>query len=290
MSATALTNRRRLATLLSAWLLAGGGLAHAHPAPAPPRTAAPQAVTISAVGEFVALRKSLLGPEVSGRVEQVLVDVGDRVRKDQPLLELDRAIYRAELGRAHAQFALALARRDKAQLDFDRMAALWKDPGAQPPSVPRQRFDDARAALAIAEAQLAAAKAAVQLAERRLAQTTIRAPYDGVLTRRLVDPGQPVNAAPVTHVLEVASIDPIALEFSVPQKWLAHLRPSRPGAPGTRVRFEVLGVRPPRGEAPIERVFPALDPRTRSVRVRVLVPNPDHRLHPGMLASVRVTP
>ena len=148
--------------------------------------------------------------------------------------------------------------------------------------MPKKSFDDARSGLDGAQARLKQAEDAQRHARERLAECTIRAPYDAVITERLVDPGEPVTSAPVTQLLEIQQVDTLELEFSLPQSMLSRV------GPGTRVHFEVEGVEGSSGSAGISTVFPALRDATRSFRCRVLVKNPDGKLRPGLLVQVRI--
>lgn len=280
--------------------------------------------TVPAVGSFEARQTTLLGPQVGGRVLEILVDVGDRVARDQPLLELDPTFFEIEVRQRQSGVAAARARvdtlkkaiataeseversdatREDAELDLTRMKHLWEKPSGQTPSIPRQRYDravyrarqaraahvsaklmveEARSRLREAEAAVSQAEAGLANSRERLEETTIVAPFDGVVTRRLVDTGERVNATPVTHVLEIQETGVLELVFTLPQPLLARV------AIGTPVRFRADGVEGGEGEGKVAVIHPDLDPRTRSVRCRVYVDNGTRRLRPGLLARVDV--
>lgn len=204
---------------------------------------------------------------------------------------------------ARAELEHARAAVGEANLLLGRMKALWEKPDGQAPSIPKSRYDaavfGAREAAAryrsaesrVAEAQARSAEATVGVAraaqalrysEERLAKTVIQAPFAGVISARLVDPGEPVTATPVTHLLEVQETATLYLEFSLPQELLARVRE------GTRVRYAAEGVEGS-GEGEIAVVFPTIDETTRSFRCRVVVANASGHLRPGLLARVHVT-
>jgi membrane fusion protein (multidrug efflux system) len=199
----------------------------------------------------------------------------------------------------HARAALA-----EAELGLERMRNLWEKPEGQAPSIPKSRFDaavfgqreaaarvrsaDSRVAEARArhvEATVAVAQAgeALRYAEERLGRAVVTAPFAGVVTRRFVDPGEPVTATPVTHLLEVQEVSTLYLEFSLPQELLSTARK------GTAVRLEVEGLDDGAFEEEVSVVFPTVDEATRSFRCRVEVDNAARRLSPGLLARVWVT-
>lgn len=199
----------------------------------------------------------------------------------------------------HARAALA-----EAELGLERMRNLWEKPEGQAPSIPKSRFDaavfgqrEAAARARSADSRVAEARArhveatvavtqageALRYAEERLARAVVTAPFAAVVTRRLVDPGEPVTATPVTHLLEVQEVSTLYLEFSLPQELLSAARE------GTTVRLEVEGVDDSALEEQVSVVFPTVDEATRSFRCRVEVDNAAGRLSPGLLARVWVT-
>jgi len=265
------------------------------PDPAPPPRAGewvPAAArevrgSVPTTGTFVARRTTRLGTQVSGRVESVLVDVGDAVAMGDVLVEIDDDLFALEVDQRKAEALAAKSEAEERELNFSRMRNLFekpKDSGAEP-SVPRKLFDDARTGLDAARARLAKAEAALRWSERQLAETKVRAPYDAVVTARLVDPGEPVTTMPVTPLVEVQEVSTLELEFSLPQELL-----SRVGR-GTPIRLEVPGAEARTvPAAAIDVVYPTIDAATRAFRCRSLVPNPDRALLPGLLVAVTVEP
>jgi RND family efflux transporter MFP subunit len=248
-----------------AWVpVARGTVAAAHPA----------------IGIFRARQTTKLGSQVNGRVLEVLVDVGDRVKAGQELVRLDPAFFRIEVAQKKADLDAAMVARADAELNFGRMKNLWDKPDGKEPSIPRKLFDDAKARLDSAVAHEAQARESLANAEERLKEAAIRAPYDGVVSRRMVDPGEPVTSAPVTELLEVREVERLDLEFSLPQELLAKVRQ------GTRVEYEVEGIRDGKGSGQVEVIFPALDEATRSFRCRLTVPNGEMKCRPGALVKV----
>lgn len=248
-----------------------------------------------AMGEFVARRKTTVGPQVSGRVVEVLVDVGGQVEEDQPLVKIDPTFRRIALAQREADVEAARVGLEDAERNFERMRNLWEKPGSEEPSIPKKAYDEAKTRRDDTRARLKQAEEALRYAATELAECTVLAPFDGVITRRLVDEGEPVHAVPVTHLLEVAEVDPIELEFSLPQRMLARI------GPGTEVFFRADGSRGGDGaprdgsgaedgaeRGTISTVFPTVDEATRTFRCRVLVENAPPRYLPGLLVQVHV--
>jgi membrane fusion protein (multidrug efflux system) len=277
-----------------------------------------------AIGSLQARQRTKIGPEVSGRVAEVLVDEGDAVEKGQLLARIDTTFFEIDVAQSRtaieaAQARIASTRKGietaaanveiaravlaEAALHYTRMRNLWKKPEGQKPSIPQRLYDDAvlkhrqaKAQLAAAESRLVEAKTGLMAAEAGLRQaevslrraeeslreTEIRAPYEGVITKRFVDPGERVTSTPVSHLLEVEEVGTLELDFSLPQEMLSKV--SR----GTPVEFRVEGVAGEEIPGEVAVVLPRVDEATRAVRCRVLVDNPERRLRPGLLAQVRV--
>jgi membrane fusion protein (multidrug efflux system) len=236
---------------------------------------------VPAIGSFRARQTTRVGSQVSGRVEEVLVDVGDAVKKGQALVRLDAVLFKLEAAQREAELTASRAGQEEAQLHFDRMRKLWEKPAGEEPSISRRQFDDAKTRLDGAAARVKQADAALGYATQRFEEATIRAPFDGVITQRFVDPGEPVTSMPITQLVEVQETGLLELDFALPQELLAQVKA------GTPVLYESEGV-PGAGSGSVAVVFPAVEEATRSVKCRVLALNADGRLRPGLLAKVRV--
>ncbi len=293
--------RSNIAGLLAALALAGckppsdapsGGAGPQPAAPAPPQQAGDETWIeaqrktirryVQAVGTFRARQTTRVGSQVSGRVKEVLVEVGSAVKKDQVVVRLDPVLFEIELAQRKADLEAARSALAEAELNLKRMKGLWENPSGDAPSIPRKLYDDAVTRHDSAAARLQQAEAGVRHAEERLRETEIRAPYDGAVTRRFVDMGEPVTSMPITPLVEIQETGLLYLEFSLPQELL------RVAAPGTAVEYEVEGLPGGSGGGRIDAVFPALDESTRTFRCRVCVDNASGRLRPGLLARVRV--
>lgn len=235
-----------------------------------------------AVGSFRARQATRLGVQVSGRVQQVLVDVGDLVKAGQELLKLDPEFFQIEVTQRKAELDLARVNLKEAELNQNRMTSLFEKPAGETPSISRKLFDDAQTQYQGASARVRGAEGALQFAQKRLDESTVRAPFNAVVTKRMVDPGEPVNSAPITYVLEVQEVEQLDLEFSLPQDMLDRVRK------GTALTYDVEGVPNGKGRATISIIYPSLDEATRSFRCRATIHNTDLKLKPGMLAQVNV--
>jgi len=240
-------------------------------APTPPRLGvAVETATVSvetivedirAFGTMVANESVIISPEIPGRVASLPFSEAEKVEAGAVLIELDGDILRAELAKARSDVALATA-------NFDRATTLAR----QGTGTLRAR-DEAAAAFNAAQANLA-------LAEARLSKTTITAPFAGVVGFRAISAGAYVSAG--DRIVELASIDPLKVDFQVSETFLPHL------AIGLPVRVTV-DARP--GEQITGTIFaidPIVDVGGRAIRLRAHVPNPDGRLSPGLFARIRI--
>jgi membrane fusion protein (multidrug efflux system) len=230
---------------------------------------------LSVTGEFVSPIRSNLVPRTGGRVARVLVDEGQRVRKGQPLLELETDYLKLDVARAEAEKARALAAADEARHDFQRKTDL-----AGRGSVSQAVFLRSKAGAEQAEAGLAAAQASVDLAQQRLADAVLTSPVDGVVAARRTDVGERLGEASVAFVVEQTA--PLKLRFRVPERYLATVRTDQSVA---------ATVDPYPGEpfeGKVSLVGGSVDTASRTFLVEAEFPNRDGRLRPGLFARVEL--
>ncbi len=200
--------------------------------------------------------------KVSNLVTAVRFEEGQQVRRGDLLVELDGAQARAEL-------AIAEAAVTESRSQYKRSRELYTT----------KVLSDAQ--LDQIEAALKANEARVAVAQARLADTIIRAPFAGRVGLRRVSPGSLVN--PGTVITTLDDTDTIKLDFTVPETYLSTLGP---GIPVTALSIAYPGKT---FDGKVSSVDSRVDPSTRSVTVRALVPNPGGLLKPGMFLNVRLS-
>jgi RND family efflux transporter MFP subunit len=171
----------------------------------------------SFTGLAQARRSAELGFERGGRLASLSVDVGTRVRAGQPLARLDTRAIAAQIESARAGLAEAQAARALAEASAQRVREL-----AARDLAPRQRLDEAEAAVAQASARIDAAQAGVDLLQVQLALSTITAPFDGVITARLQDEG--AIAAPGVPLLRLVEDGVVDVTLGLPGDLAATLQ------------------------------------------------------------------
>jgi HlyD family secretion protein len=256
------------------------------------RGAVEDVVTNSQAGTVRARRRSSLGAERAGRVTAIPFRESARVRRGAVLLQLDastartaldlarreRDVQRAHVESARAAYALA-------QIEHERAESLRAQDVISQGEMDRirTRFEEARAALAGAEATASRADASVRLAEDDLAHMQVTAPYDGVIAQRLVEVGESV--VPGQPVIEVVSPESLYVSARIDEVDIGRLRIGLPA----RVTLD-----PYRGltwSGQVSRVFPVVDDRleqNRTLTVEVdIVPAPDRpQPLPGTSADI----
>lgn len=216
---------------------------------------------VSAVGNLGSQDSAILRTEIAGRISEIGFTQGGRVRKGQVLVRLDDTVPKAELQQAQANLSLARSQYQRA-----------RELSAQG-FISRQARDEA-------SSQMQVQQAAVALAQARLDKTVIAAPFDGLVGLRNVSVGDYVGIGAELAPLE--SIDPLNVDFRVPEQYLAEVRVGASLA----VQFDALPGQTRRGE--VVAVSPLVDVGGRSILLRASIANADGQLRPGMFARVQL--
>lgn len=216
---------------------------------------------LKAVGSLRAVNGAALSLELAGVVDAIEFQSGDDVPAGKVLLRL-RAD--SDIASLHALQATA----DLAQVNYDRD---YKQLKAQ--AVSQATLDTDLANLRNARAQVAAQQATVD-------KKVLRAPFAGHLGIRAVDLGQYLNAG--TAVVNLEQLDPIYVDFNLPQQALDRLKPGQ----AVSVLIDAFPGQTFAGK--VRAIDPALDPNSRNAQIRAEFGNPDHKLLPGMYATLDI--
>ena len=232
--------------------------------------------------EFRAYQEVELHAKVSGYVEQINVDFGDRVKAGQLLAKLEVPELTDELDNARAALQRTEADYTNAHLIYTRLDAVNKE---HPNLVAQQDLDTAEAKDRAAQAAIAAAKADVEKYQTLVGYTRITAPFDGVITHRYLDQGALVQTgtASETQTLPLVRISDnyhLRLDFPVS---VAYVKDIHVGDP-VEVRVESLGGIASTGT--ITRASLRVNEQTRTMVTEIEVPNPNLELVPGMYTTV----
>ncbi|HET6545182.1 MAG TPA: efflux RND transporter periplasmic adaptor subunit [Rhodanobacteraceae bacterium] len=235
---------------------------------APPQTVTAMKVSyqewqpsLHAVGTLRAVRGADLALDASGVVTDVDFASGDEVTKGQPLVSLRDDEDAAQLHQDEAAAALARVTFERARRQLDVKAISKAD------------YDSAAADLKARQAAVAQQKAVI-------AKKNLRAPFDGRTGIVTLSPGAYVNAG--TPIVTLQQLDPIYVDFYVPQKHLGEIKPGQ----ATTLGVDAFGDK--QFEGTINAINPKVDGDTRNVQVEATVPNPEESLTPGMFARVSI--
>ncbi|OEY99460.1 MULTISPECIES: multidrug efflux RND transporter periplasmic adaptor subunit SmeD [Stenotrophomonas] len=227
-------------------------------------------------------------PQVSGIVAKRLFTEGGLVTAGQPLYQVDDASYRAEANSARAQLARAEATANAARLSAKRITEL-----AKVDAVSQQDLENAVAAQKQAEADVGAAKAALDAANVTLGFARITAPISGRIGKSSVTQGALVSAGQADALATVQQLDPIYVDLTQSASELLQLR--RELASGRLQDNQSLPVTillddgtPFEHKGSLEFSEVSVDPSTGSYALRVKVANPDQVLMPGMYVRAQV--
>lgn len=234
----------------------------------------------------VDIRDVVLSFRVSGRINTVLYEEGDRVQQGQELATLDDDTFLEDLALVKAQLDEAKAVYRNALQTFNRRSKLVKT-GA----VSQSLYDDALALRDQAKARIKTAEVRIDKAETALKDTSIKAPSSGVILTRVREPGSIIQAGQPVYTLAVD--DPVWVRTYVSEPDLGNLYPGQPALVYTDTRPDdpyegQVGFISPQAEFTPKNVQTTQLRTDLVYRLRVIVDDPDLRLRQGMPVTVRI--
>ena len=221
-------------------------------------------------GVIEAVNQGTVAAQTSGRVEAVLYDVNDFVPAGAVIIRLRSTELHAGLTEAQAALSEATAREAEAQTRYQRLADMY-----QRKVVPKATLDEATANRDAAVARLNAARAGLESAKEGVAYTEVRAPYAGVVTKRLVQVGETVS--PGTPLMSGLSLQFLRVTVDVPQSIVDQVR---------RIKQAAVYIGERRIEATKVTIFPEASSPSSTFRARLELPENATDLYPGMFVKV----
>ncbi|MDX1366358.1 efflux RND transporter periplasmic adaptor subunit [Pseudomonas sp.] len=216
---------------------------------------------LPAIGTLKAFQGIDLTVEVAGTARDVLFQSGEKVRLDQPLIQMDSDVEKASLGTAQAELGLA-------QVEYQRGRNL-----VTRQAISRSEFDRL-------SAELQKANASVAQLQATLAKKRILAPFAGTIGIRQVDVGDYLASG--TTIATLQDLSTLFVDFFLPEQNVPQL------AIGQRVRIQVAAYPDQVFEGRIDAINPKVEVTTRNLLVRARLANPDEKLLPGMFANLQV--
>lgn len=232
-----------------------------------------------------------LSSPVTGVMETLLVDKGDHVRKGQALAYLEASVERAKFNQAKFEAATdSDLHNQKVKLDYALRNRTRYRSLSTTKIISQIEKDKAETEVDLAEIELKkagerkkTAALALDLAKAQLDVKTIKSPVDGIVIDRYAMPGETVNDRPV---MKLAQVNPLRIEIIAPTDYFGLIRPG--------MAAEIRPERPAQKlfKATVSKVDPLIDPASGSFSVRMVLPNPDEELIPGVncIASFNLDP
>ncbi|MDF2398863.1 efflux RND transporter periplasmic adaptor subunit [Pseudomonas sp. 3MA1] len=269
--------------------------------PATARLAAPTAIPVrvvqvvqqdvpryvSGIGTVLSLHSVIIRPQVDGILTRLLVKEGQLVKAGDLLATLDDRSIRANLDQAKAQLAQNQAQLQVAQINLKRYKLLSVDDG-----VSKQTYDQQAALVNQLNATAQGNQAAIDAAQVQLSYTQIRSPVTGRVGIRTVDEGNFLRMSDAQGLFSVTQIDPIAVEFSLPQQMLPTLqqlvRAQDPAAVQAYLGTDSNKADALLGNGHLSLIDNQIDTGTGTLRAKAEFANPQQKLWPGQLVTVKI--
>lgn len=221
----------------------------------------PTVNSIQVTGTLIPGESAQLTTQASGKVQAILFEEGERVRKGQVLVRIDSRESRAQLQRYQAEL-------ETARKDLERKKALAKIQG----------ISDAE--LEVAELKTQALQSNIEEVKVKLDHATITAPFAGKIGLRSISPGSYITSGSSVAIL--VQEDPIKLQFNVPERYASQLRTGQPVSFSIANQDEIF-------EAEVYATAPMINESSRSLQVRAKAKNQKGKLIPGSYADVKLT-
>ena len=240
---------------------------------------------VQEIGRTAATESVIIQPQVTGKVLNIHFTDGAMIKKDQLLFTIDPRPFQATLDQANATLAQRQATVKWAQSEFNRVLGL-KGTGA----VSASDLESKQNALAVAEAEVKAAEAAVEKAKLDLEYCTIKSPIDGRAGQRLIDPGNVVSDSGPdggTKLLSVQKLEPIYADFTVNEQTLQDVRSAMAKNP-LKVQVWVPSAPQQISEGQLTFLDNAVQQGSGTIKLRATLPNADRYLWPNQFVQVRL--
>lgn len=226
-------------------------------------------------GSLRAVSQASVKAKVSGEVREVLLREGEAVQAGQVVIKMDTSDYQARVDQAAGALQAARGQLEIATKTRDNNKALL-DKGF----ISKTAFDNAESQYSIARANVESARGALDVAQKALADTVVRAPISGLVSTRTVQPGEKVS--PDNRLLDVVDLSQLEMEAAVPAGDIMHV------ALGQEVKVRVEGL-PNQLAGKVVRINPATQAGSRSIMVYIQIDNAQRLLRVGMFGEAQLT-
>jgi len=229
-------------------------------------------------GELESFYGTDMFPKINSYIKIIHVDIGDRVKEGQLLVELEAPEIESQLSEAYSKMKSAEATFGATQANYKRLLQTNKTPGA----VSANDIEYAKAHTVSDSLQVVAASVHYNAAQQTASYLKIIAPFDGIITDRQLAPGDFVGPGErsVIPILKMKNESKLRLHIAIPEKYIAEIEE------GKEINFTVKSFPNSMFKGKITRLSKNVDTKTRSEIIEILIDNADGKLMPGMYATV----
>lgn len=240
---------------------------------------------VTGIGSVLSLHSVIVRPQVDGILTKLLVKEGQLVKAGDLLATIDDRSIRATLEQAQAQLGQSQAQLDVAQIDLKRYRLLTTDNG-----ISKQTFDQQQALVHQLQATSLGNQASINASQVQLSYTQIRSPVSGRVGIRNVDEGNFLRVSDTDGLFSVTQIDPISVEFSLPQQMLPTLQTlvhaSKPAVVKAYIGDSENGTL--LGEGKLTLIDNQVTATTGTIRAKAEFSNAAEKLWPGQLVTIQI--
>lgn len=239
--------------------------------------------SVPAAGEIGPAEQVSVKPEINGRIEEMPVDIGDAVKKDNLLFRLDDKELKNQRASSATEVQRARLQRDQSERNFKRATELFDER-----LISSELFENAKTEFELAKNAVERAQRELDVLDERLTKTKIMAPFDCTILTRPVSIGQAVSGSggfnSGTEVLTIADLNNLIISAHINQADITRLRQDQ------EVEVNVEAVAGLTVTGLVERIAPqaTIKNNIKGFAVRILLKNADKRIRPGMTANIKI--
>ncbi len=233
--------------------------------------------TINTTGTIFPKQESMISPKISGRIEKLYVDEGDKVVKGQPLVQLEQERLRIMVKEAEASLKEAEAQLKNLEATVKRNQGLFKQG-----IVDSQWFEDTTTERDLAKARLQRAQAILEKAKQDLKDSIITAPFNGFIVEKMMNEGEMATTMPPSNIFHLVDISTVKIECGINEE------KKRDVTVGKKAIIELDAYPGEIFTGTVTVVNPKVDSNSRTFKVKIASENPDFRMEPGMFARISI--